>query len=211
MSNVGGIKVEHDVRGAWEGVRDQGPRPTCLACTSSDVHAHAHGLSHSLSAEYLFARALQEMTSSNGGLSFEAVDKALQQHGQPHESHWPYGVPAAALDGPVGHLWRGRCYDPSSVESALLTGSPVVMGLMLSDGFYRVQMSPHIIADGPSNSSGHAVIAVGLGRSSTSTSFDLVLIRNSWGARWGDKGHAWLPYSYMKTKLMEFRAVKPSP
>ncbi|MFG6412698.1 C1 family peptidase [Roseateles sp. DC23W] len=203
--------VEHDLRGAWEGIRDQGPRPTCLACTTSDAHAHAHGLSHALSAEYLFAHAVQLMSSSNGGLSFDAVDKALQLHGQPHESHWPYGVPAAALCSPIGQIWCGSCLDPMSVESELVSGVPVVLGLMLCAGFYRVQAPPHLVADGPSNHSGHAVVAVGLGRSSASASYDLVLIRNSWGARWGDKGHAWLPYSYMKTKLMEFRTVKPCP
>ena len=55
---------------------------------------------------------------------------------------------------------------------------------------------------------GHAVVAVGYDdkmkitnlRCNKKTSGAL-LIRNSWGSIWGDKGYGWLPYDYVLNKL----------
>ena len=43
---------------------------------------------------------------------------------------------------------------------------------------------------------GHAVMAVGYDEEK-----EMLLVRNSWGKEWGDKGHFWMPYDYIrKTK-----------
>jgi len=51
---------------------------------------------------------------------------------------------------------------------------------------------------------GHAVMAVGFDdkmkiKNATCgvETTGALLIRNSWGARWGDKGYGWLPYDYV--------------
>lgn len=55
---------------------------------------------------------------------------------------------------------------------------------------------------------GHAVVAVGYddklkitnARNGKATTGAL-LIRNSWGESWGDKGYGWLPYAYVQNRL----------
>ena len=55
-----------------------------------------------------------------------------------------------------------------------------------------------------SQSGGHAVFAVGYkdklkitNRIDGAVTTGAFLIRNSWGARWGDGGYGWLPYEYV--------------
>ncbi|MFC1475595.1 C1 family peptidase [Candidatus Zixiibacteriota bacterium] len=59
---------------------------------------------------------------------------------------------------------------------------------------------------------GHAIVAVGYDDNMKITNTlcnkattGALLIRNSWGTGWGDKGYGWLPYAYVKDKLaMDF-------
>jgi hypothetical protein len=215
MSDVGGIVVEADVRGAWTGVRDQGKRPTCLACAVSDAHAHAHGLGHPLSAEFLYYTAFKRVPSLNSanGLTLGAADMALRKDGQPSELEWPYqaATPNPWAPPAVTTLWYGgldQCAaSASGVTDSILAGMPVVLGLRLVPGFNRVQNPPYIIDGSGPSAGGHGVLAVGLGSSIEHGATDLVLIRNSWGFRWGFGGHAWLPVSYLNDKLIGSRTL----
>jgi C1A family cysteine protease len=45
---------------------------------------------------------------------------------------------------------------------------------------------------------GHAVVAVGYDDAHTIGDEEgALLIRNSWGVGWGEKGYGWLPYRYL--------------
>ena len=60
---------------------------------------------------------------------------------------------------------------------------------------------------------GHAVVAVGYdddveitnniceGKPEGKPTKGALLIRNSWGTRWGENGYGWLPYSYVEAGL----------
>jgi hypothetical protein len=220
MSEVGGIEAEADLRAHWKGVRDQGARPTCLACAASDAHAHAHTLAHPLSVEYVFFKAAQQMPEKVAplGLTLEVTDIALRTDGQPNESDWPYQVahPDPWRPPTVGQLWYGSCAQLTAAQAvldALQAGSPVLMALRLVPGFRRVQSSPYIIDPSGVPAGGHAVLTVGAGRRTVGGPLDLLLIRNSWGFRWGFGGHAWLPIEYLADKLIGARqlaAIVPS-
>ena len=209
--------MEVDLRTHWTGVRDQGARSSCLACATSDAHSFAQEVPHPLSAEYLFFHSAQQMPAGDvsNGLTFEAADTALRGHGQPHEVEWPYQAlqpqPWTAPD--VTELWRGG-YGISlkvpEIINALRSGCAAILGLRMVRGFYQVS-APHYIIDPEGVPvGGHAVLAVGLGRLPGSKSPDLLLVRNSWGFRWGFGGHAWLPAQYLHDKLIDSRVVTAS-
>lgn len=219
MSEVGGIFVQADMRGAWTGVRDQGARPTCLACVVSDAHAQAHGLEHRLSAEYLFYAGFKRVPSLNVayGLTLYAVDQALRNDGQPNEVEWPYQskTPDPWEPPVVTKMWRGGlgscAAGAAGVIASLQAGVPVVLGLRLVPGFNRVQDAPYIIDTSGKSAGGHAVLCVGLGSSVDGGSIDLVLIRNSWGFRWGAGGCAWLPLDYLSNNLVGAETILTLP
>jgi hypothetical protein len=94
-----------------------------------------------------------------------------------------------------------------AVLDALHAGSAAVMALRLVPGFMRVQATPHIIDPSGMPAGGHAVLAVGAGRRTVGGPLDLLLIRNSWGFRWGFGGHAWLPIEYLADKLIGARRL----
>ncbi len=59
---------------------------------------------------------------------------------------------------------------------------------------------------------GHAIVAVGYDDDivientiSDEACTGALLIRNSWGEEWGDKGYGWLPYKYvLEEEAMDF-------
>lgn len=213
-SELGGIAASVDLRPFWTGVRDQGSRPSCLACAASDGHSHAQSLPHRLSAEYLFYFGAQRMPGGDhgAGLTFEAADVALRNDGQPNEAVWPYQTKEPDPWAPpiAPKVWLADLVPfapPKSVFEILRSGHPVVLGVRLTPGFNRVQKAPHIVDPSGRPAGGHAVLVVGIGRRTTSGDDDLLMIRNSWGFAWGEGGHAWLPADYLNDKLIGSRVL----
>lgn len=211
-----GLTIRVDLRDAWGSVRDQGPRGACLACAASDAHAHAHERRRPLSAEFLFYHAGQLMPGKDvtAGLTFSAVDTALKNQGQPDEDEWPYSPmpPNPWVPPAVKELWYGRLGGPSAdvavIVKTLESRQPVVLGLKLTAAFYNLPTSPFVLPASGVGFGGHAVLAVGI--ADYEPIGELILIRNSWGRAWGDKGHAWLPTAYLHDKLIEYCTIMPS-
>lgn len=82
-----------------------------------------------------------------------------------------------------------------AMKKALSSGYPVVFGVLIFDSFYKTK-SDGLIAipkDDEKNHGGHAIVAVGYDNAKRH-----LIIRNSWGTQWGDKGYAYLPYEFLK-------------
>jgi C1A family cysteine protease len=211
------VEIEVDLRAHWRTMRDQGARSSCLACAATDAHSHSHGLDEALSVEFLFYQAGRRMPNGDvkAGLTFQTVDEALQTDGQPMETEWPYqAVPPAPWTPPtVTKRWYGALTDPGAaatdIGTVLRTRIPVILGIRLTAEFLSPIRAPYILpAHGP-GFGGHAVLAVGLGRTKTNGTF--ILIRNSWGDGWAWEGHAWLQPTYLDDKLIAYRTLTPLP
>ena len=84
----------------------------------------------------------------------------------------------------------------SQLRAALIAGFPVVFGFSVYESFE----SPDVAKTGnmpipqPSEKllGGHAVSAVGF-----DDTRQVFIVRNSWGASWGDKGYFYMPYAFI--------------
>jgi hypothetical protein len=215
MSATGGLDVQVDLRSAWTAVRDQGLRSSCLACTASDAHAFSHGRDRPLSVEFLFFHAGQKMPGKNvaSGLTFAAVDGALQAEGQPDDAEWPYAMtqPDPWEPPAVSRRWYGRLASAAGTIEAIVqclkAQQPVVLGVRLTAEFIALNTLPYVIPASGHGFGGHAVLAVGLAQHPEHGS--LLLVRNSWGPNWGDGGYGWLCADYLIDNLIGDRVVSP--
>jgi hypothetical protein len=187
-------------------VRDQGIRDTCLACAATTVHeqtlqtqgAHDEGLSE----EYLHWSSRTHPPLHGTGRSVAQVSQALDHHGQPTYASWPYdplcdeSSPGYVPPDLTHHrFWTGELQaisrDIAAVCDCLRDGAAAVLGIALWPQFYVADRG---ILDVPTAATllpaNHAVVAVGFD-DDTQT----LMIRNSWGNGWGDRGHATLPYA----------------
>ncbi len=137
-----------------------------------------------------------------------AMAAALRDQGQPFDADWPYDGEASDPQAPPVALstppWmtaeiKGRPTEQWGVISALLADQPVVVVMNLSQEF----MTPHgdTVLDPPKDAPSlgfHAVVVVQAGHDGSRY---WVLLRNSWGPRWGHEGSAWVSVDHLAARM----------
>jgi hypothetical protein len=198
-----------DLRPTLGIVRDQGPRGTCLAFAVTVAHEQARrrrrGALEAELGEELLHWACKEIDGDRSpGTHLRSAERVLIDTGQSAARLWPYDSTRSDSDGtytpPSGALEddemrRGTLaatsVDLENLRDLLRAGHVVVVGLELWAQFY----APHAgRLDSPSPSDllgdAHAVAVVGFDEDK----YEL-LLRNSWGEGWGERGHGHLPYT----------------
>lgn len=214
------LTILDDLRPRMVGVRDQGPRPTCLAFAISDAHSYGRGSASELAVDYLYYHASIRNGPSDfqDGLFLDDAEWALNQRGQPLEIECPYTM---VLPTGSGH-WPPVTDHPSSLVATaagvtatvgeiitlIKTSQAPVVVMRLSPSFFHPN-EHGVITPVPHESDDvgtHAVICVGLG---THQGKEVILIRNSWGEGWGDHGHAWVYHDYLSDRLETVSKIFP--
>ncbi len=200
-----------DLRPALLPVRHQGRRRSCLAFASSTAHEHQAGTGEHLSVEYLFYHAVARTPGANpsAGVTMAAAAAALAAEGQPVETAWPYTpdqakpwVPPKISTGFYKTAMAPGKLSFDEIVATLDQGRPIVLGLVITDAFWRPDASGRIPDVSPdAERAGHAVIAVGHGINGHGK--PTLLIRNSWGVGWSLAGYAWLSRTYVERQLHE--------
>jgi C1A family cysteine protease len=206
------VQVSIDLRDKFAPARDQKQRPTCMAFAASDAHSAARGTLELLSTEFAFYQAVRRRypLDPNSGVSFSLIAQGLHEDGQPLETNWPYlsvlptnlkdWKPPATCVPTFRRAYQIEGPSIGNVYSRLDDSRPVVLTMTISKSFFRPSPEGIITASAsepPVNT--HAVVAVGYGKNKAHS---LVLIRNSWGDRWGIQGHAFVTEDYLKPRLL---------
>lgn len=206
------IVVLKDLRPLFGESRDQGPRPTCLAFAGSDAHAALRPGWTPLSCEFAFYHAQRRGGRPPGrGVLLSAMLEALRNDGQPAEAGWPYlaATPSDVASwmpphnvGPLfGRAGERRKPSLDIITQELDGDRPSILLLMLSRAFYAPSAQAVIhpaVGEGPDPARRHAVIAAAHG---TVDGERAILVRNSWGARWGAAGYGWLTETFLAPRL----------
>ncbi len=178
---------------------------------------------------YKVTRNLMRVTGDTGAY-LRTTMGALALFGVPPEKYWPYVVkqldaePPAFCYGFAEHYAALKYFrlDPHGtrgeellrqIKYYLAGGLPAMFGFTVYSSISQADQSGAIPFPAPREAveGGHAILAVGYDdkkkiRNSAPGAKETVgalLIRNSWGAAWGEKGYGWLPYAYVLEGLAQ--------
>ncbi len=178
---------------------------------------------------YKVTRNLMKMKGDTGGY-LRLTMGAMVLFGVPPEEYWPYTDDEQGFDKEppafcyaFAQNYKTILYfrhdPPRSARPAVLerlktylaAGHPAMFGFTVYSSIEQAATTGRIPYPSAREKieGGHAVVAMGYddkmairNRAGGETKGAL-LIRNSWGAGWGEKGYGWLPYDYLLKGLAE--------
>jgi C1A family cysteine protease len=188
----------------------------------------AHGRFIDASRLFLYkaTRDLLHWTGDTGAY-LRSTMGALALFGVPPEEYWPYQVasfdnePTAFCYSFAQNYQAVRYYrlDPSGtppatlltrIKTNLAAGLPPVFGFTVYSSISQAGTTGRIPYPGQGESvlGGHAMLVIGYDDNLTitntnngATTTGALLVRNSWGASWGNHGYGAIPYDYVTHRL----------
>jgi len=154
---------------------------------------------------YYNERVIENTVSSDSGAQLRDGIKTLAKQGVCPEKMWPYVIskftnkPTAACYKNAGQhviLSYQRIQSMNEMKTCLAAGYPFVFGFTVYESFESPGVASSGVVPMPAMHEkvvgGHAVVAVGYDDAS-----QRVIVRNSWGASWGQAGYFTMPYEYI--------------
>jgi C1A family cysteine protease len=179
---------------------------------------------------YKTTRGLMK-SKGDSGAYLRTTMGAMVIFGVPPEPYWPYTDAAGAFDKEppafcyaFAQSYRTLLYfrhDPAGAARAavleklktyLAAGHPAMFGFTVYSSIAQAETTGRIpLPLGRERiEGGHAVVAMGFDDALTIVNASggepcrgALLIRNSWGRAWGERGYGWLPYAYVLKGLAE--------
>jgi C1A family cysteine protease len=167
---------------------------------------------------FLYANELLQDGDPNmadQGSTLETGCNVLSQLGICSEGLWPYQPsvdfgkcpPPAAYTEALSHKFSQFWHlQPGQYKAVLAQGHPIVIGIMIYPSFETPDCAATGMIPMPQSTEsclgGHAVTVCGY-----DDSLQCYLLRNSWGAQWGQQGYFWLPYAYLENTSLACDAI----
>lgn len=214
-----------DLRPHCSRVLDQGSIGTCTAHAVAAAFSYEERrqrirvISPSRLFIYYNERVLTHQRSLNCVVRLRDAIKAVAKCGVCPESLWPYSEdphilrkrpPTIAFEAAAKHQIVGYHRIPigtlkpaaflKHLKRCLADGGPFLFGFVLYENFESAAVKKSGIMPVPDKKQekaigGHAVVAVGYDDRRKA-----VLVRNSWGPRWGIRGYFWMPYKVISDR-----------
>ena len=155
---------------------------------------------------YYNERKMQGWENEDSGAFLRDGIKSLVSDGICDEALWPYNVKkfakkpcASQYEEAKGHVVESyfRIQTLEDMQNCLASGWPFVFGFTVYESFNHVGSNGKVNMPLPDERAlgGHAVCAVGYDMKR-----EVFIVRNSWGALWGDKGYFYMPFDYLSDK-----------
>lgn len=226
MGNGARLPGKVDLRADFPPVTDQARTASCAAHAvgaAMEYLMRKRGLSADLSYLFIYYNGRQ-MTGAEGrdsGMSTGAALASVMAHGACEDSLWPFEVDRVLMKPP------GQCYaarlqfadlqyaqvlrgDPA--RQALANGWPVVFRFFGPREFmeeaHHTKRMPGWGGRPPAQQAfGHTMLAVGYDDDARD-----ILVRNSWGEQYGERGYLRIPYDTLEaaTNEWEFWSISPA-
>jgi C1A family cysteine protease len=201
-----------DLRGGCPPVYDQGQLGSCTAnaiAAALEFDRKKQGLPDWVPSRlfiYWVERAFEGTIASDAGAQIRDGIKVVNKKGAPQEASWPYDIAQFTTEPPPA-VWSEAYHhkavkyqsvhqDLAHIKSALVAGFPIVFGFSVYEAFESQDVANTGVLNLPASTEqmvgGHAVLIVGFDDAS-----QRVIVRNSWGAGWGQAGYFTMPYAYV--------------
>ena len=227
LPKIGPLPAKMDLRKQCPAVYDQGQIGSCTA--NAIAAAIEFDLLKQKAADfvpsrlfiYFNERNMEHTVATDSGAQIRDGVKSVNQLGVCPEPEWPY---IATPADPNTNVWppgakpaqqpTPNCYqdalkhqvvsyervnpDLAQMKGCLAAGYPFVFGFTVYDAFESAAVAKTGVLNLPASTEqvvgGHAVLAVGYDDAA-----QRFIVRNSWGAQWGQKGYFTIPYAYLIT------------
>jgi Papain family cysteine protease len=200
-----------DLRPHMTPVENQGNSNSCTANAMAGAYEYlakrVKGSTHDVSRLFIYynARDLDGAPDSDEGTYLRSCVKVLKKYGTCAETTWPFDLHrifeppheeayTEATNFLIEDAYRVKV-DLDAMRQCLADGYPFTFGLDLFSSFQKAGskgLVPMPDPDSEQHDGGHAMLCVGY-----SDADKVFIVRNSWGAGWGDRGYCYIPYDYM--------------
>lgn len=208
--------VKFSLRNEMPPVYDQGELGSCTANAIAAVLEHQEmkegepPTTPSRLFVYYGEREIEGTTGQDAGAQIRDGIKVVATIGAPpEEPDWPYDI-AKFTDRPPEKAYQDAKLDlaikyqrvipggyGAPIRTAVQAHHPIVFGFSVPESFESPKWKPKeqplsLPSANEQFIGGHAVAIVGWDFSKQAFPVDVVEIRNSWGAEWGDEGYFWM-------------------
>lgn len=208
-----------DLRSQCPPVYDQGQLGSCTANAIGSAHQFEQmkqpgGVDFMPSRLFIYfnERDMEGTTQEDSGAIIRDGIKSVAKQGVCPEALWPYN------EKDFTHRPSAECYAEAvkhqvltysrlpqalvSMKTCLAQGFPFVFGFQVYDSFesdYTKESGRMIVPRVWEKClGGHAVQAVGYDDNMSYLSVKgVIIVKNSWGTSWGDRGYFYMPYSFI--------------